>query len=68
MMQSHAKYEQEVIYGTMYDRKKEINEKITANSSLWGLLRLAPIIACGNKPHPSHAPLPQHIHKYELPA
>ena len=40
MMQEHAKYEHEVIYGMTYDTNIE---KFTANSSMWGSLRLAPI-------------------------
>ena len=48
MTQEHAKYEQEVIYGTTYDIYKYINiyiyRKFAANSSMWGSLTLAPII------------------------
>ena len=43
MTQEHAKYDQEVIYGTTYDTYIYIYRKFTANSSMWGSLRLAPI-------------------------
>ena len=45
MTQEHAKYDQEVIYGTTYDTYIHIYiyRKFTANSSMWGSLRLAPI-------------------------
>ena len=43
MTQEHAKYDQEVIYGTTYDTYIYIYRKFTANSSMWGSLKLAPI-------------------------
>ena len=53
MTQEHAKYDQEVIYGTTYDTYMYIYiyRKFTANSSMWGSLRLAPM----NQPEVIHA-------------
>ena len=59
MMQEHAKYEQEVIYGTTYNRYIYINiyRKFEANSSMWGSLTLAPI----NMEHGLVMPLAAHL-------